>query len=105
MRVSGGMRGGQRETGESPGVAQVDPFEDRGHLGGSDLNAAVLGLGKAEGAFFQPLVPECQSIAVPVEDLDPIASLVAKDVEVPRERVLGNPVADELGEAVETLAH
>ena len=55
MRFSGGLRGGQGEPGESPGVTQVDPFEDRGHLGGSDLNAAVLGLGKAKGAFFQPL--------------------------------------------------
>jgi hypothetical protein len=51
------------------------------------------------------LVPEREAVAVPVEDLDPVASAVAEDVEVPRERVLGDPVADELGEAIEALAH
>ena len=99
MRFSGGLRGRQAE----PGVARVDPFEDGGLLGGSDLDAAVLGLGKAEGVFLQPLVPEREPVAVPVEDLDPVAPAVAEDVEVPRDRVLGDPIADELGEAVEAL--
>jgi hypothetical protein len=51
------------------------------------------------------LVPRRQSVAVPVEDLNPVASSVAEDVEVPRERVLGDPLADELRQAVEALAH
>ena len=40
---------------EAAGAAQVDAFQDGGHLGRSDLDAALLGLGKAERAFFQPL--------------------------------------------------
>ena len=55
MRFSGGLRCRQAESGLPPGVTQVDPFEDGGHLGGSDLDAAIPGLGEAEGAFLQPL--------------------------------------------------
>ena len=96
MSSSGGLRRGQGEPGQPPGAAQVDAFEDGGHLGGGDLDAAVLGLGKAERPLLQPLVPERQAVAVPVEDLDPVAPAVPEDEEVPRERVLGDPVADEL---------
>ncbi len=58
MRFSGGLRRGQTEAGESAGATQVDAFEDGGHLGGSDLDAAILGLGKAKRALLQPLVPD-----------------------------------------------
>src|ERR1700729_1907573 len=102
---SGRLRGGQREARLTSGTAQIDTFEDGGHLGGSDLDAAILGLGEAKGTFLKAFVPECEAVAVPVEDLDPVASLVAKDVEVPREGVLGDPIANELGEAVEALSH
>jgi hypothetical protein len=98
---SGGLRGGQGGPGESPGVTRVDPFEDCGHLGGSNLDAAVLGLREAGRAFFEAFVPQGQAVAVPVEDLDPVTSAVGEDVEVSRERILGDPIADELGEAVE----
>jgi hypothetical protein len=47
------------------------------------------------------LHPEGVTVAIPVEDLDPVTSAVAKDEEVSRERVLGDPLANELGETVE----
>lgn len=94
MRFSDRLGSRQLESSLPPGTAQIDSFEDGGHLGGSDLDATVPGIGEAEGAFFQSLVPERQSVAIPVEDLDPIASLVGENVEVARERVLGDPVAN-----------
>jgi hypothetical protein len=51
------------------------------------------------------LVPQREAVLVPVEDLDPVASAIAEDEEVPRERVLGDAVADELRKAIETFAH
>jgi hypothetical protein len=81
-------------------MSQVDAFEDGGHLARRDFDATIPGLGKAKRAFFQPLVPEREAIAVPIEDLDPVTPAIAEDVEVSRERVLGNPVADELGKAI-----
>ena len=55
MRFSGGLRRGQGEPGESPGAAQIDALKDGGHLGWCDLDTAVLGFGKAKGAFLEPL--------------------------------------------------
>jgi hypothetical protein len=51
------------------------------------------------------LVPERQAVAVPVEDLDPVAPPIPEHEEVSRERILVDPVADELAQAVEALAH
>jgi hypothetical protein len=61
--------------------------------------------GTWESALFEPLVPQRQPATVPVEDLDAIAATVAEDVEMSRERVLSDLVADELGKAVKALAH
>jgi hypothetical protein len=47
----------QVESRLPPSLAQIDPFEDGGHLAGGDLDAPVLGLREAEAAFFQPLDP------------------------------------------------
>ena len=101
MKFSGRLRGGQREAGLTSGTAQIDTLEDGGHLGRCDLDLAVFGLGKAEGPLLETLVPECEAVLVPVEDLDPVASLVAKHEEVARERVLGDPLADQQRQAVE----
>jgi hypothetical protein len=47
------------------------------------------------------LVPEGKPVAIPVEDLDPVAPPVPEHEQVPRERVLGDPLANELRQAVE----
>ena len=83
-------------------MAQIDAGKQCPEFGRGDLMTllAVGSTGVAERhrvrAFFQPFCPDRKAIAIPVEDLDPVASAVAEDVEVPRERVLGDPLADEL---------
>ena len=86
-------------------MGQVDAFENRGHLRRCDLHTAIFGFGKAERPAFQPLVPQGESIAIPVEDLDPITSAISEDEEVSRERVLSDLLANELGQTVEALPH
>ena len=51
MTDSSGLRRGQAEPGQPPGAAQVDAFEDGGHLGGGDLDVAVLASGKRNVPF------------------------------------------------------
>ena len=99
------MRHGQGELRQPPGLGQIDPFENRSHLRQSDLDAAIFGIEKAERPAFQPLVPQGESIAIPLASLDAIASAIAEDDEVSREWILGNLLANELRQAVEALPH
>src|SRR5205085_6454959 len=69
------------------------------------LDAAGRGLGNAEGPALEPLGPDGQAIAVPVEDLEAIPAFVEEDEEVTREGIELEGTGDQGGEAVEALAH
>ena len=58
----------------------------------------------AENALFQSLVNDDEPILVPVERLDPVAALVAKDEDVSRQRVIVQVLAYLLGQPVEAAA-
>ncbi len=53
-----------------------------------------------ERPLLQPLVPERVPVAVPVENLHPVAALVAEDEEMPRERVGAEDLLDHPRQAV-----
>ena len=63
------------------------------------------GVRDTEGTALEPLRPDGQAIAVPVEDLDPIPSLVDEDEEMAGEGIELEGTRDERGEAVEALSH
>src|SRR5205814_1569922 len=72
-----------------PGVAvppsgrvQVDAGQERGELGGGHLDAPGRGERDAEGAALEPLGPDGQAIAVPVEERDAIPAVVVEDEEL-----------------------
>src|SRR5207237_2341172 len=104
LRILEGCRG--------PGVAvppsgrvEVDAGQERRELGGGHLDAPGRGLRDAEGPALEPLGPDGQAIAVPVEDLDAIPAAVDEDEEVTGEGIELGGSCDEGGEAVEALAH
>ncbi len=49
--------------------------------------------------------PRREAVAVPVEQLDPVAPLAAKDKEMPAERIGAQELADHPGQAVEAAPH
>src|SRR5262245_36138894 len=72
----------------SPHAVPIHAVEQHGQLGGADLDAArSFGRREVEGSLFQPLVPDGQPVAVPVQDLEPVAALVAEHEEMARQRV------------------
>src|SRR5271157_3716409 len=101
----GGRGGREREPALSPGGVQVDAAQDGGQFGGGDFQAVPLGLGEAEGAAFQAFGPEGVTVAVPVEDLEPIAATIDEDEEMSGERILTDDLLGHRGQAVEGAAH
>src|SRR5205807_2307079 len=96
---------GPRVAVPPSGRVQVDAGQQRGELGGGHLDATGRGVRDAEGAALEPLGPDGQAIAVPVQDLDAIAPLVEEDEEVAGEGIQREGTGDQGGEAVEALPH
>jgi hypothetical protein len=70
-----------------------------------DARASGLDRGHAEGPPPEPLVPQGVAVAVPVQDLDAIASLGSEDEEVAARRVEAGHLPGQLGEAIEATPH
>ncbi len=87
--ILGILRGGAGTgvAGSPPGGVQVDAGQERGEFGGGHLDAIGSGDGDAEGPALQPLRPDGQAVAVPIEDLDAIAPLVDEDEEMTGEGI------------------
>lgn len=85
------------------GGVQVDSREDQLELGGGDLDAPGVGVDSRdlEAAAFESFVPEDQSVAVPEEDFESIATAIEEEEEVSGEGVLSKGVVDDGGEPVE----
>src|SRR3954454_10114982 len=104
LRILEGRRG-PRVAVPPSGRVQVDAGQERGEIGGGHLDAPGGGVRDAEGAALEPLGPDGQAIAVPIQDLDAIAPLVEEDEEVAGEGVELECTRDQGGEAIEALAH
>ena len=70
-----------------------------------DFDLGTGGLGQAERAGFQPFGPHGIAIAVPVEDLDAVATAIEENEEMPGKGVLSDNVLGHLSQAVEAAAH
>ena len=66
---------------------------------------ASVGLGEVVASGFQPLAPQAQAVAAPVQDLDAVGGAVAEDEQVAGQRVGLQPGPDQGEQAVEAQTH
>ena len=101
-RGSGGGGGGLGEGEAHPAACagRIDPAQEHGELGVPDFELGTGGFGQAERAGFQPLGPHGIAVAVPIEDLDAVATAIEEDEEMPGEGVLADDVLGHLSQAV-----
>src|SRR6478736_6260506 len=86
------------------GAAQFDAAEDHGQHGGGDTDRRGLGGWEGEGATFQAPEVQGEAVALPGEDLQPIAATVLEDKQVAGERVSAEVGGDNGTETVKALA-
>ena len=60
---------------------------------------------KSEAALLQPLVPEGESVAVPVEALEQVAAAVDENEEGPGKRISIHPRAHQPAQSIEGFSH
>jgi hypothetical protein len=86
-------------------TGQINAVEDHGQVSRVNLEAlAISTLGrKTEAAFFEPLVPDGITVAVPVEQLEPVAAFVAEDEEMSGQRISSEELANQLCQSVEAF--
>src|SRR5277367_6246717 len=84
---------------------QIDAVQDHGQIGRANLDAAISAcrLWKAEAALFQAFVPDRQTIGIPIEQFDAVATFVSKNEQVPRQGVAAKEGANHVGQAVKTF--
>lgn len=87
-------------------ASQIDSTEQQGELLGCDFDfvrsrffSDQVGW-ELKGAAFESLVPNRQAIAVPVQDLQPIAVPISKDEQMPTQWILLNDCRDHAGQPV-----
>src|SRR5262245_54757909 len=88
-------------------AGQIDAFEDQPELGGLDRarsEPAVGGERGPEAPAPQPLRPHRDPVAIPIDDADPIAAAGEEDVEVARQRIMTERIADDRHQAVGALS-
>jgi hypothetical protein len=89
------------------GVGQVDATQEHGKLGGIQLDGGASGdaVGDLKRAGLESLVPDDQTVGVPMKHLDAITPAVEEKEEMAgKEVLLGKGLADESGEAVEAFS-
>ena len=64
------------------------PFQQKAKIPPVDPTVFGAPIRQAEGALFQTLIPDGQSIAVPIEQFDPVAVSVTKDKQGTGKRIL-----------------
>ena len=85
------------------GRVQIDASQEGGEFGGGHLDAIGGGGRNTESPALEPFGPDGQTIAVPIQDLDAIATLVDEDKEMTREGVKRQAARCQGGQTVEAL--
>jgi len=83
---------------------RIDAAEDHRQLSRADARRGVVRHREAERALLESAQVEREAVALPGENLQPIAALVAEDEQVAGERVAFEAGLHDGREAVETLA-
>src|SRR3954471_3922323 len=78
------LPGRGREALEAADAGQVDAVEDHLELAGREFEGGGPGggLGEVVAAGLEPLAPQAQAVAAPVQDLEPVGGAVAEDEQV-----------------------
>jgi len=83
---------GQAVAFSALSLAQIDSLQQQAQLPGRDFFPSRLGKGKLKRAHFQSLVPDRPSVPVPVQNLQAVASPIAKHQQMPRERITADHI-------------
>lgn len=87
-------------------VAQVDAVEDHHESGVVNFDRVAGDVRREfESAFGELFVPEDEAIALPDEDFEAVASAVAKDEKISRQRVSAHERANLSRQAAEAHSH
>jgi len=89
------------------GTAQIDAAQQRSELFDRDLKSprARFTTGDGIAAFFQALGPDRESISVPIEDLEPVSSLVQEQIQMAGEGIQLEMIAHQRVQPIEAPAH
>src|SRR4051794_4895165 len=82
----------------------IQPFEQGGELGCGQPHDAVLDLGPAELALFQPLGNENHARSIPEDQLDPVSSFGPEHVNRARERIRAHRLTHKSRQTIHALA-
>jgi hypothetical protein len=71
------------------------------------IDPAIFGphLRQAEGALFQTLIPDGQTVAVPIKQFNPVAVAVTKYKQRTGQGILGQFHSDQSAQAIKGLSH
>ncbi len=92
-------------------AGQIDAIEQHRQLRAleqqamrANFGALAAGFRQGKCTFLEPFVPNGQTVIVPIEELDPIATFGAEDEQVSRKGILVQVLLNEAGQRVETFA-
>jgi hypothetical protein len=88
-------------------AGEIDTVEQHRQLGRLhfDARAVIDGFWKHERPEFQPLVPDRQSVPVPVQNFQPVAATIAEHEQMSRQRIVLEKLFDQMFQSVETFTH
>jgi len=86
-------------------LIDVQAFQKPVQLTGIDVQNLTFGLRPDEPVFFQTLLPQAKSVAVPIQNLDHVAPTIAKHEQVSGERIEFQPILDQNRQPVNCLSH
>jgi hypothetical protein len=104
----GGVLSGSRGpaiTAVACGGIQIDAFQEHGQISGTECMASVARLragGQLEDPLLQSLVPQSQTIAIPVEDLEPFSGAIAENEQMTTEGIELQMLDNQSTQTIET---
>lgn len=102
--VARSRRGGRGIALEASNAGHIDAVKDHGELGGGPFDPGGRGFGEMISPGFQSLAPETQTVAAPVQDLDPVGRSIGENKQVAAQRISGKLGPNQLRQAVESQA-
>ena len=83
----------------------IDAFQQHRELGAGEMHAALGGVRPDEAAAFQALGKQAQSITVPPQQFDQIATSATEDKDVPTKGIGSQVLLHDRRQTIEATAH
>jgi hypothetical protein len=87
------------------GMEEIDAIKQHRYFIGSKLSGLLIGLGPGEPISLEPLLPQAESVSIPVECLQELSASTAKQEDAPGKRIHLHHDLRHAGQAVGRLAH